>query len=139
MATTPTYPSSTGPVRVAKQLLPADSSNIVDVYDNSLGAAAIKVEVLRIITNNTADRIVTFYIYSGSTSYKYGSVTVPDLSGTNGLTDPTVDVIARLGSAGADGVPCIWILAGCKLQASLDSALAADKTMDIVGRAITYA
>jgi len=133
----PLYASSL--VRVAKQLLPADSTHIVDVYCNSLGATAIKVEVLRIVTNNTADRIATFYVYSGSTSYKYGSVTVPDLSGTNGSTDPTVNAMAILGSAGADGVPCIWIMAGCKLQVSLDSALAADKTMDIVGRAIIYA
>ena len=126
-------------VRVAKQLAPADSSNIVDVHDNSAGQTALKIEALRIVTNNTADRIATFYIYAGSTSYKYGSVTVPDLSGTNGVTDPAVNVIARLGSAGADGVPCIWLMAGCKLQVSLDSALANDKTMDIIGRAITYA
>jgi len=127
-----------GLVRVSKRIVPADSTNIVDVYDNSAGTKPIKIEVLRITTDNTADRIVTLYVYSGSTSFRYGSVTVPDLSGSNGITDPTVDVIARLGTPGADGVPCIWLLSGCKLQASLDSAIAANKIMDVIGRGLTY-
>ena len=138
MATTPTYPATTGPVNLAKRLLPADSSNIVDVYDNSAGTAAVKVESLTITTTNTADRIAKFYLYSGTTSFLLGSVTVPDLSGTNGPTDPRINVLSTLGTAGADGVPCVWIAAGKKLQARLDSALAADKVLDIVGRGIVY-
>lgn len=138
MATTPTYPATTGPVIIAKQLLPADSSNIVDVYDNSGGSVGVKVESLLITTTNLADRIVKFYLYSGTTSYLIGSLNVPDLSGTNGSTDPRINVLATLGVAGADGVPCIWVSAGKKLQASLDSALAADKVLDIVGCGITY-
>lgn len=138
MATTPTYPTATGPVIVAKQVLPADSTNIVDVYDNSAGASAVKVESLVMTTTNTADRVVKFYLYSGTTSFLIGSLNIPDLSGTNGSTDPRINVLATLGVAGADGVPCIWVPAGKKLQASLDSALAADKVLDIVGRAIPY-
>lgn len=138
MATTPTYPATTGPVIIAKQLLPADSSNIVDVYDNSGGSVGVKVESLLITTTNSADRIVKFYLYSGTTSYLIGSLNVPDLSGTNGSTDPRINVLATLGVAGADGVPCIWVSAGKKLQASLDSALAANKVLDIVGCGITY-
>lgn len=138
MATTPTYPAAIGPVIVAKQVLPADSTNIVDVYDNSAGTAAVKVESLVMTTTNSADRVVKFYLYSGTTSFLLGSVNIPDLSGTNGATDPRINVLSTLGVAGADGVPCIWVPAGKKLQASLDSALAADKVLDIVGRAIPY-
>lgn len=138
MATTPTYPTATGPVIVAKQLLPADSTNIVDVYDNSAGTSAVKVESLVMTTTNTADRIVSFYLYSGTTSFLLGSLNIPDLSGTNGSTDPRINVLSTLGVAGADGVLCIWVPAGKKLQASLDSALAADKVLNVVGRAITY-
>lgn len=138
MATTPTYPTATGPLSVAKRMLPADSTNIVDVYDNSAGSAGVKVESLAITTTNSADRIVTFYLYSGSTSFCIGSCSVPDLSGTNGTTDPRINVLSTLGVAGADGVLCIWVPVGAKLQAGLDSALAADKVLDIVGRAIPY-
>lgn len=138
MSTTPTYPAMTGPVQVAKRLAPTDSTNVVDVYDNSAGAAAVKVEALSITTTNDADRVATFYLYVGTTSYRLGSVNVPDLSGTNGSTDPRINVLSTLGVAGADGVPCIWIAAGNKLQISLDSALTSARVLDVVGRGITY-
>lgn len=138
MATTPTYPATTGPVQVAKRLAPTDSTNVVDVYDNSAGTAAVKFDSLSITTTNDADRVAKFYLYAGSTSFLIGSVNVPDLSGTNGSTDPRVNVLATLGVAGADGVPCIWVSAGNKLQVSLDSALASGKVLDVVGRGITY-
>lgn len=138
MATTPTYPTATGPINIAKRILPADSTNIVDVYDNSAGTSSIKVESLNVVTTNTADRTLTLYCYSGTTSFYIGSVYVPDLSGTNGATDARVNVLTTLGVAGADGVPCIWISAGNKLQASVDAALASNKVLDIMGRGITF-
>ena len=138
MATTPTYPAPTGPVQVAKRLLPADSTGVVDVYDNSAGSAAVKIESLSIVTTNSADRIAAFYLYSGTTAFHIGSVNVPDLSGTNGITDPRVNVLATLGVAGADGVPCIWVPAGSKLQVSMDSAIASQCVLDVVGRGIIY-
>ena len=138
MATSPTYPAAAGPISIAKRLVPADTTAIVDVYDNSAGTVAVKVESLVITTTNSADRIALFYLLVGAVSYLIGSLTVPDLSGTNGATDARINVTARLGIAGADGVPCIWVPAGAKLQASMDAALAADKVLDIVGRAITY-
>lgn len=138
MATTPTYPTITGPVQVAKRILPADTTAIVDVYDNSAGTSAVKLDSLSITTTNSADRIATFYLYAGATSFRIGSCNVPDLSGTNGTTDPCINVLSTLGVAGPDGVLCIWVSAGNKLQVSLDSALATDKVMDVVGRAWTY-
>lgn len=138
MATTPTYPAATGPVNVCKRLLPADSTTLVDVYDNSAGTVGVKFEALAITTDNSADRVATFYLYSGSTAFRLGSVNVPDLSGSNGSTDPRINVLSTLGTAGADGVPCVWIGAGSKLQVGLDSALAANKVMDVVGRAVTW-
>lgn len=139
MATSPTYPTATGPVLIAKRLADSDSTNIVDVYDNSAGTSGVKIESLSITTDNSADRIAKLYIYDGSTSQLLGSVNVPDLSGTNGSTDPRINVLATLGVAGADGVLCIWIPAGKKLQISLDSALASGKYLYVVGRGISYA
>ena len=139
MATAPTYPAATGPVAIAKRISDSDSTNIVDVYDNSGGSVAVKVEALNVSTDNTADRIVKFYLYSGSTAFLLGSVTVPDLSGTNGSTDPRINALTTLGVAGADGVPTIWVPAGCKLQASLDAALASGKYSYITGRGFSFA
>lgn len=138
MATIQTYPTVTGPVQVAKRVLPADTTTIVDVYDNSLGTGAVKFDSLTITTDNTADRIATFYLYSGTTSFRIGSCTVADLSGSNGTTDPRINVLSTLGVAGADGVPCIWVSAGNKLQVGLDAALASAKVLDVVGRAWTF-
>jgi len=135
MATTPTYPAATGYTAVAVRLLPATSTDLVDAFDNSAGTLAYKIDALAITTDNTADRVATFYLLSGATAYRLGSVTVPDLSGSDGATNPRVNVLTTLGTAGADGVPCLWIPAGCKLQVGLDSAVAADKVLDIIGRA----
>jgi len=135
MATTPTYPAATGHVLIGTRILPADSTDIVDVKDNSLGTRALKVDALNITTNNSADRVATIYIHDGVTSFRWGSVTVPDLAGSDGATNPRINVLGSLGVAGGDGVPCIWIPAGCKLQVGMDAAIAADKVLDVIGRA----
>lgn len=138
MATRPTYPAAAYVLAVAKRLLPADSTNLVDVYDNSGGSIARKIDALVVTTNNTADRIITFYMLVSGTAYRTGSITVPDLSGSNGVTDPRINALTTLGTAGPDGVPCVWVPAGAKLQCGLDSALAADKVLDVVGRAVDF-
>jgi len=138
VASNPTYPASTLRAKVAKRIADSDSTNIVDVYDNSGGSVAVKIESLIITTDNSADRIAKFYLHDGSISQLMGSVSVPDLSGTNGTTDPRINVLSTLGVASADGVLCIWVPPACKLQASLDSALAGGKYMYVTGRAILY-
>lgn len=138
MSTTPTYPSAAGPTSVRKRIADSDSTNLVDLLDNSGGATAVKIEALGATTDNTADRIVKLWLLSGGVTYLLGSMTIPDLSGTNGATDPRVNLMALpyLATAGADGVPCFYVGAGEKLQASLDSALASGKYLWVVGRGI---
>lgn len=138
MATTPTYPTTTGPVNIGKRVADSDSTNVIDVYDNSAGSGAVKIDSLSITTDNTVDRVVKFYIYDGSISQLIGSCSVPDLSGTNGTTDARINVLNTLGVAGPDGVLCIWVSAGKKLQASMDGALASGKYAYITGRAWTF-
>jgi hypothetical protein len=142
MATTPTYPTATGPTNIGKRIIPSDTTTLVDVVDNSAGTSALRIDELNISTNNSADRVVSFWLYGVSDSTNadlIGSVTVPDLSGSNGATDPRVAVLPRLGTVGADGVPCLWVEAGKKLQASVDAAIAADKILYITGRKVSYA
>ena len=138
MATTPTYPAATCHVLIAKRVLPADTTTILDVKDNSAGTEAVKVDALSITTNNSADRVATIYLHDGTTSFRLGSVTVPDLAGSDGATNPRINVLGSLGVAGGDGVPCIWIPAGCKLQVGMDAAIAADKVLDVIGRAVDF-
>ena len=136
MATTPTYQEP--PAKLSKRLSDSDSTNIVDVYDNSAGAKSVKVEAFYVTTDNTADRILKMYIHDGTNSMLIGSKTIPDLSGTNGATDPRVSLMQTLGTPGADGVPVVWVGAGCKLQVSLDAALASGKFMYLAGRVYTF-
>lgn len=139
MSTSASFPSDV--VLVTKRLADSDSTNVVDVYDNSAGTKALKVESLGVATDNTADRILKVYMHDGSISHLMGSIMVPDLTGTNGATDPRVSIlsITNLALAGSDGVPCVWIPAGCKLQVSLDAALATGKYLYLTGRAVSYA
>lgn len=139
MAAAPDYPS--GVALVKKRLADSDSTNVVDVLDNSAGSKGLKVELLGVTTDNTADRVLKLWMYDGTTAHLLGSVAIPDLSGTNGATDPRVNCLAipNLAAAGADGVPCLWVPAGCKLQASLDAALATGKYCYLVGRSVSYA
>lgn len=138
MSYTASFPSDV--LLVNKRLADSDSTNVVDVYDNSAGIKAIKIESLGVATDNTADRVLKVYMYDGFISNLMGSATIPDLTGTNGATDPRVSLlaIANLAPAGADGVSCIWVPVGCKLQVSLDAALATGKYLYVLGRAVSY-
>lgn len=140
MATRATYPTTTGPVNIGKQIVNADGTSILDVYDNQTGAA-VKITSLNITTDNDANLVVSFYQYGvsgGTNSDLLGSVSVPDLSGTNGVTDPKVNVLDTLGVQESDGTYTIWIGSGKKLQAKVDSAVTAAKTMWITGTAVTF-
>jgi hypothetical protein len=133
MATKATYAAPTLYLPVAKRLVPGDATTIVDVHDNT-DTVARKIDALSITTDNDAIRTATFYLLSGATAFRLGAVAVPINAGATSAV-ARVNVLATLGVPGADGVPCIWIPAGCKLQVGLDAALAAEKVLDVVGRA----
>jgi len=133
MATKATYAAPTLYLPVAKRLVPGDATTIVDVHDNT-DTVARKIDALAITTNNTADRVATLYLHNGTAAFRLGAVAVPINAGATSA-EARVNVLTSLGTAGADGVPCIWIPALCKLQVGLDAAVAADKVLDVVGRA----
>jgi len=138
MATTPTYPATTGPVAVVKTLVNADSTNIVDVYDNSASSSAIRVEALNLCSNDTSTVNISFYLYSGSTSYLLGTVRAVTLSGTDGAA-ARVNALALLGTIAPDGIPVVEVPAGTKLQAKSLVAVTADKTVTLSGWARSIA
>lgn len=138
MATKPTYAAATGPVLISKTLVNADSTNIVDLYDNSARTSAVRVEALNICSDDTSTVNISFYRYSGSTSFLMGTARAVTLSGTDGAT-ARVNALALLGVIAPDGIPVIEIPAGTKLQAKSLVAVTADKTVTITGWARSIA
>lgn len=136
MAATPTFPSNIA--RIAKTLVNADSTNYVDVYDNSAATTPVRVEALNICSNDTSTVNLSFARYDGSTAYLIGTVRVVTLSGTDGAA-ARVNALSTIGTTAPDGIPVIEIPPGGKLQAKSLVAVTADKTVTITGWVRQYA
>ena len=130
MAVSPTFPKSI--VGINKTILPADTTALVDVYDNSAGTANVRVEALNLCSDDTSTVNIAFYRYAGSTAYLIGVVRAVTLSGTDGAT-ARVNCLSTVGTTAADGIPVIEIPAGQKLQAKSLVAVTAAKTVTITG------
>lgn len=137
MALFATFPVTTGPSQITKRIQNSDGTSVIDVCDNSAGSTALKIESLYITSTDTSERVISFYIHTGSTSFLIGSIAVPASAGTDGVI-ARVNALTTLGTKGADDVPCIWLAIGSKLQAKAVVALTADKLVDIVGRGYFY-
>jgi hypothetical protein len=136
MATSPTYPSSVA--SIAKTILPADTTNWVDIYDNSASPTKVRVEALIICSDDTASVNIQIGKYVGATTYLMGTVRAVTLSGTNGAT-ARVDALATVGNVAPDGINVIELAAGSKLQAKSLVAVSANKTVTVTGWVRQYA
>lgn len=136
MASAPNY--SNDVVQLTKTLVNADSTNWVDVYDNSAGGTkSVRVESLAITSDDTATMNVQFGIYSGSETYLLGTARVVTLSGTDGGAI-RVNAMLSVGAVSPDGIPVIEVAGGKKLQARVLVAVTAAKTVTISGWGRTY-
>lgn len=136
MAASPIFPSGTA--RIAKNLVNADSTNYVDIYDNSASSTGVRIEALNICSDDTSTVNIAFARYDGSTAYLIGTVRVVTLSGTDGAA-ARVNALATVGTVAADGINVIEIPAGGKLQAKSLVAVTAAKTVTITGWVKLYA
>jgi hypothetical protein len=130
MATTPTYPSNIG--GIAKTILPADTTALVDVYDNSAVSYPVRCEALNITSNDTATMNVAFSLHNGSASFLLGTARAVTLSGTDGAA-ARINALAVVGNISPDGIPVIEIPPGFKLQANVLVAVTSAKTVTITG------
>lgn len=137
MALFATFPVITGPSQIAGRIENSDGTSVIDVFDNTSGDTALKIESLYITSTDTSERVISFYLYKGTTSYLIGSIAVPASAGTDGAI-ARVNALTTLGTAGADDVPCLWLSIGSKLQVKAVVTLTADKVVDIVGRGYYY-
>ena len=130
MATSPTYPSGIG--GIAKTILPADTTALVDVYDNSASSTPVRVEALNITSNDTATMNVAFSFHNGSAAFLLGVARAVTLSGTDGAA-ARINALATVGTLSPDGIPVVEIPPGYKLQANVLVAVTAAKTVTITG------
>lgn len=136
MAASPTYPSGIG--KIAKTLVNADSTNWVDLYDNSAGSSSARVEALNICSDDTATVVVQLGWLISGTVFLLGAVSIPTLSGTNGSA-ARANALTTLGVTAPDSIAVLEIPAGAKLQAKAVSAVTSAKTVTLSGWARLYA
>lgn len=137
MAASATY--SNGVARIAKTILPADTTSYVDVYDNSAGTKWVTVEALN-ICNDDAQVNIAFARNDGAASFLIGTVRVATLAGTDGAT-ARVNALGigasngdiYIGTLNASGIRVLEIPPGGKLQAKSLVAVNANKTVTITG------
>ena len=130
MATSPTYVNDAKSIH--KNIVNADSTNWVDIVDNSAGTKAVRVEALAICSNDTNTVNIQFSRYDGTTNYLMGTVRAVTLSGTDGAAARVV-ALDTIGTLAPDGIRVIEVGAGGKLQAKSLVAVTADKTVSITG------
>jgi len=137
MASSPTYSSVAGPARIAKTILPADTTSWVTIFDNSAGAAAVRIEALNICSDDTATMNVQFSRLVGATNFLEGTVRVVTLSGTDGAA-ARVNALAVIGVTAPDNIPVVVVPAGGTYQAKVLVAVTTAKTVTITGWARKY-
>jgi hypothetical protein len=130
MAATPVFPSAYA--RIAKTILPADTTAYVDVYDNSAASTPVRVCAMNICSDDTSAVNIAFARYDGAAAYLIGTVNVPTLSGTNGSA-ARINALTTVGSMAPDGINVIVIPAGGKLQAKSLVTVTSAKTVTITG------
>ena len=135
MATSATFSSGVATVRA--QILPADTTAWKDVYDNSAGTKAVRIEGLGITSDDTSTVNIQFSMLASAVNYPIGTARVVTLSGTDGA-EAKVKALTGYGTLDPDGIYDIWVGAGEKLQAKSLVTVTSAKTVTITGRARLY-
>lgn len=121
-----------------RKILPADTTTLLDLIDNTAGTKTMRIEALDLNSDDTSAKVVQFYRKTGaSDAVLLGSVNVPTLSGTNGVA-ATVNALNTLGRDAPDGLSVFYCTAGTKLQIAVTVAVTAAKTIHVSGVARTY-
>lgn len=132
MAAAPNFPST--PKVGLVTIVNADASNLKTVYTGV--AAGSKVIGLSATSDDTSDRTLQVYITRSGTDYLIGSAVVADLSGTNGVTDPAVNLLNYIPGLPTDsnGVRFVYLQdTGDVLKVKATTTVTAAKTVAILG------
>lgn len=136
MAVAPTYPS--GIAEITKTIVNADSTNWVDLYDNSAGSTPVRCECLILCSDDTATVNIQIGKLKAGTTYLLGTVRAVTLSGTDGAA-ARINMLNTVGITAPDSIQVIEIAAGTKLQAKSLVAVTSAKTVSLTGWVRLYA
>lgn len=90
-----------------------------------------RIDKLGITGNDSAGRVVQFYLNNGSTDFLAWTIAVPALSGSDGTTSSINAMNPAIVPWLTDGV--LTLPTGWKLRAGMVVAVTAAKTLNIVG------
>ncbi len=130
VSATPVFPQT--PKHGLVQCVNADGTNKKTVI--TAGSNGSKVLSLLGASDDTSDRTFLVYVTRSGTSYLIGSCLIPDLSGTDGGTDPTVNLLNSTNIPGLpvdnDGQRYLLLQSGDTLDVALTTgAVTAGKTV----------
>jgi len=130
MGATPQFPNT--PKNFGAKFTSADGTTAKALV--TAGANGSIVEVMSIISDDTANMFVCLQLYDGSVGYDLNEVSVPDGSGTNG-TDKAVNGlnIQDTPAFGNREDRSIYLASGWSLRAHMKSAVTAGKTVTVAG------
>ncbi len=118
----------------------ADASTLKTLY--TAGSEGSVIRSILISSDDTANRIVQFWVYNGSTSYLVGAIQAPTLAGTNGVVK-AMDALANTGvmlgyQPQPDARRTIELQAGYILKCSSTSTVTSGKTITITASGRDY-
>jgi len=117
---------------IVAQILNATGTNHVTLVDNSGGTKAVRVDSLNMVSTDSAAKDIQLSILASAVNYTVGTVTIAIGAGNSG-DKARVRVLDQVSVQDSDGIPCIWVGAGHKLQANAVATLTADKIVHITG------
>lgn len=88
MATRPIFPETIQ--NAGLDIEPGDTTSLQDLV--VAGANGSRINSISVVSDDTADVVLMFYYYDGTTAFLIGSVTIPTLSGTDGAA-PAVSAL----------------------------------------------
>ena len=117
-------------------ILPADTTVAKTVWTPDATNGGVLAH-LNVCSDDSADHICEVYANDGSTDYLLGTVDVPDLSGTNGATDPAVDLIdqGQIPGVGGEG---LFLPGGYSVKVAVQTTVTAAKTVTVIGIGFDY-
>jgi hypothetical protein len=135
MAANPSYPSDVEGIH--KEILPGDTTNWVDLYDNSLGSVAARCEALNLCSDDTSTVNIQIGYDIGGTRFLIGTARAITLSGTDGAAR-LVNALNIVGNVSPDAIKVIYIPAGAKLVAKSLATVTASKVVSLTGWVRVY-
>lgn len=141
MAKTNTVPFTQTLKHGSNTIVAADTTAAKTVF--TAGSEGSVVKALQAVSDDTSARVLNVYVNTGAGDLYLGSVNVPTLSGTNGLsTAPAVDLLSGTLMPGlpydANGKRVLPLPAGALLKVSSQTTVTSAKTVTVTALAEDY-